>query len=81
MKIKIVKEEIIEVPDGEYCQTEDGVVKCKYFYFDIDPFCGAEFCCSKFDARFDVPYDDKPLGACRNIKKCEKCKQCEVLND
>lgn len=62
-----------EVPDGDYCQKADGSVSCKYYYYEIDPFFGCGFYCHAFGHNFNVPYDNKPICAKRDIKKCEKC--------
>lgn len=63
----------IEIPDGEYCQKEDGSVSCKQYRYDIDPLFGTQFFCNHFGCSFDVPPDGKPICAKRDIKKCKSC--------
>lgn len=77
-KEKVVPQQVIEVPNGEYCEREDGSVKCKYLQYDISPFRGAYWYCDQFGCEFRVPYDNKPVSANRDIKKCNECKACEV---
>ena len=72
IKRKTIKKEW-EVPEGDYCQREDGSVSCKYYGYSADILCGAQFYCNAFGDYFDVPYDNKYLDAYRDIKKCEKC--------
>lgn len=62
-----------EVPDGDYCQKADGSISCKQYCYEIDPIFGTAFYCTAFGHTFDVPYDNKPICAKRDIKKCEEC--------
>ena len=75
-----LKEQVIEVPDGDYCETESGI-KCPHICYDISPFSGVHWHCDQFNCEFEVPYDNKPIKALRNIKKCEKCMNCEIKGE
>ena len=63
----------VEIPDGEYCQRADGSISCKYYYYEIDPIFGSGFFCHEFGHTFNVPYDNLPICAKRDIKKCDAC--------
>lgn len=65
----------VEIPDGEYCQKADGSVSCKYYGYDIDPLFGTHFFCKQFGNSIHVPYDNLPICAKRDIKKCAACTQ------
>lgn len=72
IKRTIIKE--AEVPSGEYCQKADGSIDCKYCSYDIDILAGrALWECSFFNKYLDVPCDNKPINAKRNIRKCKEC--------
>ena len=76
--MKYTKTETYNIPDGDYCQKSDGSVTCAQYNYAIDPFSGAQFRCSLFDHYLDVPFDNKPIRANRDIKKCDKCKFLEM---
>lgn len=73
MKIEIKCTKTFEIPEGEFCQREDGSINCKQYGYDVDPFFGVQFYCSAFKHYFKVGSDGKLIRDKRNIKKCDAC--------